>query len=106
MRAHINITKDPAFPTLVDLHVTCPKCKKVMVIEKVELAKLRAWDEGELIQHVFPTWTLEERELLISGYCGGCWDELFADDEEPSGPSEPDWDEKSELLYDWPDESA
>ena len=35
------------------------------------------WQEGELIQVALPTLTADERELLISGTCGTCFDRMF-----------------------------
>jgi len=40
------------------------------------------WRNGALIQRAMPNLTADERELLISGYCGTCFDKLF--------PPEPD----------------
>jgi len=46
------------------------------------LAKRRQgiWKRGELIQNVFPE--IEDREIMISGICGECFDKLFADENE------------------------
>lgn len=38
--------------------------------------QLSNWRSGELIQRAMPNLTADERELLISGYCGKCFDEI------------------------------
>jgi hypothetical protein len=43
----------------------------------VSLAEYLAWCEGKLIQKAMPELTKDERELLISGTCGPCFDRLF-----------------------------
>ena len=37
---------------------------------------------GEKVQDVFPDWSPEDREMLISGTCPPCFAEMFPDDEE------------------------
>lgn len=40
------------------------------------------WRGGELIQNALPELSAEDRELLISHTCDGCWNMLFPEDEE------------------------
>jgi len=47
--------------------------------------KYNEWQGGGYAQDVFPDWTDQEREVLISGTCGGCWDALWEDDTEKIG---------------------
>ena len=64
----------------------CPFCgeyHEVLVSE----ADFAAWKGGELIQHAMPYLTANEREILISGICPTCWDNMFDGDEEDEG----DW---------------
>jgi hypothetical protein len=42
---------------------------------------LAAYEAGELIQRAMPDVSEDERELLISGVCGQCFDELFKEAE-------------------------
>jgi hypothetical protein len=37
---------------------------------------------GEFAQDCFPTLPADQREFLISGICGKCWDEMFPDIED------------------------
>jgi len=39
------------------------------------------WQNGEMIQNVFPELTEDERELLISGTHSECWDSMFEESE-------------------------
>lgn len=41
---------------------------------------------GEHAQRIFPAWSPEDRELLISGTCPSCWEEMWAEEED-----EEDW---------------
>ena len=47
----------------------------------LELAPRRRRQRGELIQEALPELSADQRELLISGTCPKCWDELFPPDE-------------------------
>lgn len=35
------------------------------------------WKDGEVIQHAMDYLTPDEREMIISGTCGKCFDEFF-----------------------------
>ena len=38
------------------------------------------------MQECFPYLGAAEREFLMSGICGQCWNEMFGDDEEEENP--------------------
>lgn len=60
----------------------CPICGKVNVLE-IDETKLMIYKSGlGKIQDIFPELTCEQRELIQSGICNTCWNELFPDDEE------------------------
>jgi len=40
------------------------------------------WQAGEFIQEALPELSCDERELLISGTCSTCFDELFPSEDE------------------------
>ena len=40
------------------------------------------WQGGKYIQDAMPYLSADERELLISGTCGPCFDKMFGDSEE------------------------
>ena len=37
---------------------------------------------GEHVQDIFPDWSDEDRELLITGTCPTCWDEMLPPEDE------------------------
>ena len=77
----------------------CPYCHKPSSIElsHSELAQYGALQRGEFrfIQDALPEWSVDKRELLITGTHPACWDAIFEDDEE-----EDDYDREDELEDD------
>lgn len=59
---------------------TCFMCNKTYEVE-MDANAYRRWMNGEHIQDVAPELTIDERELLISGVCGKCFDNLFPPEE-------------------------
>jgi hypothetical protein len=59
-----------------DIQTTCRECKSVKVVN-VNADDYKAWLKGGLIQNVMPYLSADERELLISGVCGECFDKMF-----------------------------
>jgi len=60
--------------------VNCIQCHQPQHIE-ARTADLDAWIGGELIQVAMPYLTADEREILISGVCGTCFDNMFGGEE-------------------------
>ena len=66
------------------LMIECPCCGQTSTI-KLDPEKAKAFDEGlkaytehrALMQNAFPFLTSDERELLISGTCPKCWNDIF-----------------------------
>lgn len=58
--------------------VGCGKTSRVALTEE-ELAR---YLRGEIIQHILPSWTREQRELLISGTHPECWARMFPEEDE------------------------
>ncbi len=56
--------------------VQCWSCHKDHVIEFNRNDYLR-WKDGWHIQNAMPYLNADERELLISGTCGTCFDSMF-----------------------------
>ena len=60
----------------------CPGCKGTKMIEATP-EQFAAWHQprGErpLVQQIFPHLTVDDREMLITGWCGPCWDKEFGD---------------------------
>ena len=62
------------------LWATCNRCKD-QVEMKVHVEDVTAWENGELIQNAMPYLSADEREVLISGTCGPCFDRMFGGEE-------------------------
>ncbi len=61
--------------------VPCRLCQQVTDLS-VNIEGFIAWQGGEFIQDALPELSADERELLISGTCPTCWEEMFPSDEE------------------------
>lgn len=59
----------------------CRQCNKLIAM-KVNLEDFAAWNQGVYVQKAMPYLSTDERELLISGICGACFDNNFGDEEE------------------------
>lgn len=57
--------------------LTCPFCNKPPEEYVVKIEQLNKYSEGALIQDAFPELSAVERERLISGTCGECWDKYM-----------------------------
>ena len=59
----------------------CPGCGEStwFTVTDEQFARIEA---GEHIQRVLPHFSAEDREMLISGTCPDCWEEMYAEDEE------------------------
>ena len=64
----------------VTVIVGCIKCAEAKHIT-VGNADLDSWENGALIQDAMPYLSADEREILISGICGECFDNMFAGEE-------------------------
>ena len=65
----------------IEIPAVCVRCGETIII-KAYLSDLVAWHKGELIQDVLSYLNEDERELLISGTCGICFDEMFEESDE------------------------
>lgn len=68
---------------MVNIHVlgkTCSVCGVTHEIE-VRAEDFRRWKRTDNIQDVFPYLSADDRELLISGICGSCFDDMFGEEE-------------------------
>lgn len=55
----------------------CPICNRTNEIT-VREADVPLWLAGTLVQDAFPYLSADEREMLISGICPDCWENLFS----------------------------
>lgn len=66
-----------------DLNIACKICSTNHVIN-VKQEDLWRYNDGAHAQHTFPYLSADDRELIISGVCGKCFDEMFEDDDDES----------------------
>ncbi len=55
--------------------ITCKSCSETFEIEYMKKDH-NAWKSGMVIQKAMPYLSLDERELLITGNCGTCFDTM------------------------------
>lgn len=55
---------------------TCPFCGRTSSII-VKASDYFDWQDGTLAQDAFPYLSASEREMLISGICLTCWDDMW-----------------------------
>lgn len=71
------------------INLKCQYCGKEIQIN-VTQEQIDKYQSGELIQRAFPNLTAEQREMLLTGTCGECWDKIFPHDgdadEDPTLP--------------------
>ena len=60
---------------------TCPFCHCDTYLQ-VDAEEYARWQAGELIQVAMPDLDADEREMLISGICPICWNDMFSDEDE------------------------
>jgi hypothetical protein len=60
--------------------IICSDCGEQHEVE-VNESDFNDWQGGKLIQVAMPYLSADDRELLISGTCGTCFDKMFGDDE-------------------------
>lgn len=63
------------------INKTCMTCNYTYQLE-VQEKDLIAIHEGAHIQDAMPYLNADERELLISGVCGQCFDNMFTEEDE------------------------
>ncbi|MGH7792057.1 MAG: hypothetical protein ACREOB_07040 [Thermodesulfobacteriota bacterium] len=60
--------------------MSCPVCGKSEYIG-VDKEKYSKWALGEHIQDVWPEWTADQREMIITGTHPECWDKMMGEEE-------------------------
>lgn len=56
---------------------TCKICGEIKTITAPE-SEFCAWESGQLIQRAMKSLSDDDRELLISGTCGPCFDHMWS----------------------------
>lgn len=76
-----NALKTAIDKDLIEVTKTCPICGKQNTV-KVHPVSMMAYENGALLQDAFPSLTPAEREIIKTGICSDCWDEMFKDPDE------------------------
>lgn len=64
-------------PNMTSVYRVCPNCGTLQRVE-CDADGYEKWCNGEgLIQDMLPELDPEEREVLISGICPECWNNIF-----------------------------
>jgi len=81
------ISRNPSFcetelPNKLIIETTCPFCGKErrLVLESGRIDAYKkgklAYESGVNLQRAFPSFTLSERELILTGICDDCLDSM------------------------------
>lgn len=65
----------------VEITATCRLCNSEHTM-LVNMEDAYDWRDGKFVQDAFPYLTADEREILISGTCGKCFDSIFGNSED------------------------
>ncbi len=67
--------------SMIKVHNDCSRCHRIVTFQ-VDSFSLSKWMVGrEPIQNAMPELTADQREFLISGICGTCFDKMFGEDD-------------------------
>lgn len=65
---------------MIKIECSCSSCGGTKILD-VDEEMLIAWSERKILaQRAFPHLSVDDRELLISGTCGTCFDEMFKEE--------------------------
>jgi hypothetical protein len=67
----------------------CPECGQTTVLN-VSVTGYDNWRNGMVIQKALPELSSDIREMLITGICGECWNNMFNDEDEPDNDEDRD----------------
>lgn len=74
-----NITQNDYPNDVTVLEIPCPWCCKISELKistKIWLAGLTAYKNGALLQNAWPTLSPSDRELIKTGICDECWNNM------------------------------
>lgn len=59
---------------------TCIQCHSTVTLERVPVTEYATWRKGAPVEWAFSTLTADEREFLIAGVCGPCFDSSHSEE--------------------------
>lgn len=62
-----------------NVEVRCPICGKSYIVT-VPHDGFIAWRNGSRIQDCMPSLSNEDREALMTGICGECWERMYGEE--------------------------
>ena len=65
---------------MVSYATQCPFCRRISTI-KMTREGFDRWQSGVHVQDAFPSMSIDDRETLISGSCGKCFDTEYRSEE-------------------------
>lgn len=63
-----------------NVEVRCPMCGNSYIITVPHDGFIR-WRNGDRIQECMPSLSNEDRESLMTGICGDCWNNMYGEDD-------------------------
>lgn len=64
-----------------NIYTKCSMCGKETTFTVTDEQYQKYIDGKENVQRIFPELSCAEREKLITGICGDCWNKIFKDEE-------------------------
>lgn len=65
---------------IISIVRVCPECGEDHVVEGIDLAGFEAWATRKgKIQDMLPELSATDREILMTGICGDCWNAMWAE---------------------------
>ena len=64
------------------MKITCETCRQPQYVPITKEQYYGYKTSGKYVQNYFPDLTDDQREMLISGTCNPCWDEMFPMEDE------------------------
>lgn len=69
-------------PPTVTVRTRCPDCKKDVEVKDIPRDAFESWfNGGALIQDALSMLSADQREVLLTGICGPCFESMFAESE-------------------------
>ena len=65
---------------MVEYKKECPVCHTVNTL-MLKKSEIESYQNGAHVQDAFGRLSPSEREILITGICGKCWDKMFKEEE-------------------------
>ena len=90
---------------IVSRKYICRFCGKEVTVQAEEEKFLR-FDDSAHVQDVFPNLRADYREIMISGICGECFDQILENDDDEDDSASDDeffiskYDEKTDIFSD------